>query len=112
MLCRQCRTEVSEPASACPKCGKLLEKTESGGAVNDNKRAAGICAIMLGEFGVHKFVLGYTREGIIMLLVTMLTFGFGALIVWPIAIIEGIIYLRTPDAEFEKHYLQGRRRWF
>ena len=112
MLCRKCRTEVKEPAAVCPKCGGETGRDEAGGSVSDQKRAAGICAIMLGEFGVHKFLLGYTREGIIMLLVTVLTFGYGAVIVWPIAIIEGIIYLRKSDEEFERNHLKGRRRWF
>src|SRR5688500_15753860 len=31
-----------------------------------NKIAAGICGILLGPFGVHKFILGYTNAGIIM----------------------------------------------
>src|SRR5438445_172141 len=39
----------------------------------EKKVAAGFCGIVLGGLGVHKFVLGYTREGLIMLLVTLLT---------------------------------------
>ncbi|WNZ44340.1 TM2 domain-containing protein [Leptolyngbya boryana CZ1] len=42
----------------------------SGGA--SKKIAAGICGILLGGFGVHKFVLGYSTEGVIMLLVGIL----------------------------------------
>src|ERR1051325_7769174 len=37
-----------------------------------NKIAAGICGILLGGFGVHKFILGYSGAGLIMLLVTVL----------------------------------------
>lgn len=33
----------------------------------EKKIAAGICGILLGSFGIHKFVLGYQNEGIIML---------------------------------------------
>src|SRR5215471_16164759 len=40
--------------------------TASGRA--SNKIAAGVCGILLGAFGVHKFILGYTRAGLIMLL--------------------------------------------
>lgn len=35
--------------------------------------AAGVCGILLGSLGVHKFVLGYTKEGVIMLLFSVLT---------------------------------------
>src|SRR5918912_3123415 len=33
----------------------------------DKKLAAGLCGILLGGFGIHKFILGYQTEGIIML---------------------------------------------
>ena len=34
-----------------------------------SKLVAGLLGIFLGGFGVHKFYLGYTKEGIIMLAV-------------------------------------------
>jgi TM2 domain-containing membrane protein YozV len=46
----------------------------------NQKMAAGICAILLGALGVHKFILGYTTEGVIMLLVSLLTCGIGAMV--------------------------------
>ena len=46
----------------------------------DKKIAAGVCGILLGALGIHKFILGYTKEGIIMLLVTILTLCFGGFI--------------------------------
>jgi len=43
--------------------------------VQDNKKVlAGILAIVFGALGVHKFILGYTKEGVIMLLVSILSF--------------------------------------
>ena len=56
------------------------------------KLAAGIVGILLGTFGIHKFILGYTKEGVIMLLVSLFGFGIGALIMWVIGIIEGIMH--------------------
>jgi TM2 domain-containing membrane protein YozV len=73
----------------------------------DKKIIAGICAILLGGFGVHKFILGYTTEGIIQILLG-LACGIGGLI----GIIEGIIYLTKSDEEFVRTYIQGRRGWF
>ena len=37
----------------------------------DRKIAAGICGILFGSFGVHKFILGYIKEGVIMALLTV-----------------------------------------
>lgn len=73
---------------------------------------AGVFALVLGAFGAHKFYLGYTAEGVVMLLLTLLTFGFGAIVMEVISLIEGIMYLLKSDAEFEQTYVMGKKRWF
>lgn len=76
------------------------------------KIAAGICGILLGALGVHKFILGYTKEGVIMLLISVLTLGLGAWIVGIIGLIEGILYLVKSDDEFVATYVNGKKGWF
>lgn len=76
------------------------------------KIAAGICAILLGYFGVHKFILGYTSAGLIMLLVSVLTCFVAAPVMAIIGVIEGIIYLVKPDDEFVRTYLENKKPWF
>jgi TM2 domain-containing membrane protein YozV len=78
----------------------------------ENKIAAGICGILLGALGIHKFILGYTMPGIIMLLVTVLTLGLGGLVMGLIGLIEGILYLTKSDEEFVRIYVQGKKGWF
>jgi TM2 domain-containing membrane protein YozV len=78
----------------------------------NNKVAAGICGILLGHLGIHKFILGYTTAGLIMLLVNLPTCGIGGVIMWVIGLIEGIIYLTKTDDEFVRTYVDGRREWF
>lgn len=73
------------------------------------KIAAGLCGIFLGVFGVHKFVLGYTSEGVIMLVIGLFTCGIATSI---IGLIEGIIYLTKTDAEFDAVYVHNKRGWF
>lgn len=74
----------------------------------ENKKiVAGIFAILLGYLGIHKFYLGYTKEGIIQILLTFLC-GIGALI----SLIEGIIYLTKTDEEFYQTYQVGYKGWF
>ena len=77
-----------------------------------NKIPAGICGILLGGLGVHKFILGYTGAGLIMLLVTLLTCGLAYPVMHVIGLIEGIIYLCKPDEEFVRVYVDGRKEWF
>lgn len=76
----------------------------------DSKRVvAGILAILLGPFGVHKFILGYTTQGIIILALSVLTCGTVTSI---IGLIEGIIYLTKSDEEFVYMYQTNRKEWF
>lgn len=79
----------------------------------ESKRViAGILGILLGPFGLHKFVLGYTKEGLIMLLVSFLTCGIGAIVMEIIGLIEGIIYLTKSDEEFIELYQINQKGWF
>ena len=82
------------------------------GDVSGKKVAAGVCGILLGALGVHKFIMGYTTEGLIMLLVTLLTCGFGGAVMSIIGLIEGIIYLTKTDDEFYALYIADRKGWF
>lgn len=78
----------------------------------DKKIVAGILGILLGALGIHKFYLGYTKEGVIMLLVSVLTLGFGGFVMGVIGLIEGILYLTKPDEEFVATYVTGKKGWF
>ncbi|NCJ08307.1 NINE protein [Synechococcales cyanobacterium C] len=78
----------------------------------DKKIAAGICGILLGALGVHKFILGYTTEGLVMLLVTVLTCFIASPVMGLVGLIEGIIYLTKTDQEFVDTYIRNRRGWF
>jgi TM2 domain-containing membrane protein YozV len=78
----------------------------------DKKVLAGVLAILLGGLGIHKFVLGYTKAGVIMLLVSLLTCGIGGTVMWIIGIIEGIIYLQKSDADFVATYVNAKKEWF
>ncbi|WP_267740192.1 TM2 domain-containing protein [Myroides injenensis] len=75
----------------------------------ENKRVtAGILGILLGNFGVHKFYLGYTKEGIIQIIMTICTCGLLGLI----GLIEGIIYLTKKDEDFYQTYQANKKAWF
>ena len=70
------------------------------------KVTAGVLAILLGGLGIHKFYLGYTKEGIIQLILGLC--GIGSII----GLIEGIIYLTKSDEEFVATYVTGKKGWF
>lgn len=75
----------------------------------ENKRViAGILGILLGSLGVHKFYLGYTKEGIIQLIISICSCGVLSIL----GLIEGIIYLTKTDEEFYQTYQANKKGWF
>lgn len=87
-----------------------MSDTKPPGA--DKKIAAGICGILIGALGIHKFILGYKKEGLIMLLVSVLSCGMVAPIMGIIGLIEGILYLTKSDEDFSRIYFQNKKGWF
>ena len=92
---------------------------ENGNSMSNqsSKRVvAGILAIILGPLGIHKFILGYTQEGIITLIITfilgVITCGIAAWAIGIITLVEGIIYLTKSDEEFIQTYQVNKKGWF
>ena len=126
--CTKCGAVNDDTAQYCTNCQAPLSQISSGyqpmqsvnpGAMTDwkamgadKKMVAGILAILLGSLGVHKFILGYTTEGVIMLLVSVLSCGILAVIPSVIGIVEGIMYLTKSDEEFVRTYIQSKKGWF
>lgn len=86
----------------------------------NKKLIAGLLAIFLGSLGVHKFILGYKKEGIILLVATVVgilttCFFIGGIILfatWAVGVVEGIMYLTKSDEEFYNTYQAGSKPWF
>lgn len=85
------------------------------------KVAAGVCGILFGGFGVHKFILGLNTAGTVMLVSTLLGSFTGICLIFPILLpmvmgvigfVEGILYLTKSDEEFYRTYAIGRKDWF
>ncbi|MEO1003154.1 MAG: TM2 domain-containing protein [Cyanobacteria bacterium J06638_7] len=90
--------------------------TFSDSEISNKKLAAGLTGIFLGAFGVHKFILGYTKPAIIMLVVSLagglVTCGVASFVMGVIGLIEGIIYLTKTNEEFEAAYIDAEKPWF
>ena len=81
-----------------------------------DKVVAGILGILLGALGIHKFYLGYTQEGVIMILASIVggivTCGVASSAMGIIGLVEGILYLTKSDEEFAATYVQNKKGWF
>jgi len=106
-------SEAKETASEFAESAKETFEQATG---ENKKILAGVLAIILGPLGVHKFILGYNKEGIILLVITFvlgfITCGLGAGLTGIIGLIEGIIYLTKSDEEFYNTYQAGKKPWF
>ncbi len=94
-FCASCGAVIKAAAEICPKCGVRTRRVPLG---TKSKIAAGILAIFLGDFGVHKFFLGQPGLGILYLVF------FWTFIPGLVGIVEGIIYLTTSDEAFAAKY--------
>lgn len=67
-----------------------------------NKIVAAVLAFFLGTLGIHRFYLGRTGSGIVMLVMTITVVGM--LVTAPWAFIDMIRYLVMPEREFAARY--------
>jgi TM2 domain-containing membrane protein YozV/Tfp pilus assembly protein PilE len=95
VYCRGCGKPIHSTAATCPHCG-ALQMIGAG----KSKVVAGILAFLLGSLGIHRFYLGQWW-GIFYLL------SFWTFIPGVIAFIEGIIFLVTSDADWDRKYNRG-----
>lgn len=146
LACPFCQERVTVSASEagstsdCPKCGGKFQipmpVAQNTGGIGqpygvprdpevqefiNKKIAAGICGILVGGLGVHKFILGFNTAGTIMLVVWLVGFITGMCVVIPllataamgiIGLVEGIIYLAKSDEEFYQLYAVQKKEWF
>lgn len=75
---------------------------------SEKKLSAGLLGILLGAFGANKFFLGYIKEGIIQIVLNIVTCGIATII----PLVEGVIYLTMSDEQFDSTYIQSRKAWF
>jgi len=73
--CATCQAPLN-PISGYSRCNPLIRGAQriTGALEVAGRRTrrswAGICGILVGGFGAHKFILGYTNEGIIQIVIT------------------------------------------
>ena len=104
-------TDTQKTTPSIPTYGYYLPA-----GVGFKRMVAILLAMFLGCVGAHKFYLGYTKEGIIMLVVFILgiALNFSLFISASpcIGFIDGIIYIFRGERGFYEKYMLGRRPWF
>ena len=77
-FCPNCGKEVAANAEVCLSCGVALKKAQTGYGNYDKITMALIC-FFLGGIGIHNFMLGETKKGIVKIVLSF-CFGIGAIL--------------------------------
>lgn len=91
VYCRSCGAHIAANASQCPQCQASQNLNPK------SKVAAGVLALLLGGWGIHRFYLGQWW-GLFYLLFCWT--GVPTLI----ALVEGIVFLCTSNAKWQAKY--------
>ena len=84
-------------------------------AYDRSRIAAALLAFVVGALGIHKFYIGKTGAGMVMLLISLfgvVLAGLPMMLMALIGLIECIIYLTMSDEKFEETYIRGTKSWF
>lgn len=94
---------MSKDAPYCPTCAHPNQLTAYEGVVK-SKVVAGLLAVFLGTFGIHKFYLNQSKLGLLYLVF------FWSGIPTIVGVIEGVIYLLQSDERFRERRIRSSRR--
>ena len=97
--------------------------SSSSGPKGKNKIIAGLLALFLGGYGIHKFYLGLTVSGLVYLFCNLIFIGLAVMTEEPLfflpifiisifALIDTVIYLTRSDEDFQRIYVEEKKQWF
>lgn len=104
IICVSCGTKKGQGTSYCADCGIQVQNANADVCLNcgvslksynlnltsgkrNNKVLAGLLAMFVGTFGIHRFYLGYKEIGFIQLGIL-----FAAIFIFPLLILVGSIW--------------------
>ncbi len=121
--CYNCGVNVRQEQVICIKCGVRLDSVRNPTQPplppkrKPDQLSSMIFAILFGFTGMHKFYMGYPREGFVMLSLSVI----GSL-VWlkpyPIVLMMAVAWIEASsiicrdEASFIKNYIDEQRPWF
>lgn len=75
--CANCGQTINPNAEVCLNCGVAVKKADGYGKYD--KMVIALVCFFLGGLGIHNFMLGETKKGIVKIVLT-LCFGIGAIL--------------------------------
>lgn len=103
-FCHNCGQPTQPGATVCTSCGFALSGAAAG--EQKSKLVASLLAFFLGPLGIHDFYLGYTRNGVIKIVLTCCTAiggGLWALIDF-VRLLTGSLHTDAHGNELKKEF--------
>jgi uncharacterized membrane protein YvbJ len=80
-FCSNCGGAVAPGAEVCMNCGVAIKKAAAAGSIDkDNKVLMAVVCFFLGYLGIHNFMLGETKKGIVKIVASFCLVGLGGLL--------------------------------
>ena len=80
-FCSNCGGAVAPGAEVCMNCGVAIKKAGvAGGIDKDNKIVMALVCFFLGGIGIHNFMMGETKKGIVKIVGTVVLCGIGGIL--------------------------------
>jgi TM2 domain-containing membrane protein YozV len=95
-FCHACGSAIDARAAMCPRCG--VQQVGPGLGPGKDRALAVLLALLLGNFGVHRFYLGHIAWGVAYLV--FFWTGIPGIIAW----FEAIYFLTRSDADWAATY--------
>lgn len=98
--CANCGESIDPNASVCLKCGVAVKKAADGDLAGKDKITMALVCFFLGGLGIHNFMMGETKKGIVKIVLSLCA-GLGGIL----ALIDFIKilmdkYVVDPDKAF------------
>ncbi len=78
-FCENCGQPVAAGSDVCLNCGVAVKKSGVGGLAGKDKTTMIIVCLFLGGLGIHNFMMGETKKGILKIVLS-LCFGLGSIL--------------------------------
>ena len=107
-FCANCGKEVNPGAAICVNCGAALKAEAANVATGaqKSKLVAVLLAFFLGGIGIHDFYLGYTKNGVIKIILSVCTVIGGQ--IWAfidfVRLLTGAISTDASGVELKKEF--------
>ena len=78
-FCANCGEAIDANAAVCLKCGVAVKKAATGDLAGKDKITVALVCFFLGGFGIHNFMMGENKKGIVKIVLS-LCLGIGGIL--------------------------------